>query len=172
MTRAANWITNTTNRHGVTILRMSLGIVFVWFGALKLVPGLSPAEGLASETILALTGGLLHSTVSVPLLGAIETAIGIGLLTGFAMRPVLGILILHLCGTLTPLFLFPDQMFVRIPFVLTLEAQYILKNFVLISSALVIAAASRQRAATTSPEHTVSAFRRPNYATTAHFGYN
>ena len=143
MTRAATWISNTTNIHGVTLLRNSLGVVFLWFGALKLVPGLSPAETLASETISALTGGLIEASVSVPLLGACESLIGIGLMTGLFLRPILGLLVLHLFGTLTPLILFPGQMFVSVPFVLTLEAQYIVKNFVLISSALVIAAATR-----------------------------
>ena len=105
--------------------------------------GRSPAETLASETISALTGGLIEASVSVPLLGACESLIGIGLMTGLFLRPILGLLVLHLFGTLTPLILFPGQMFVSVPFVLTLEAQYIVKNFVLISSALVIAAATR-----------------------------
>ena len=164
MTRATSWISNATNLHGVTLLRISLGIVFLWFGALKLVPGLSPAENLASETILALTAGLVDATISVPLLGACETAIGLGLLTGIAVRPLLGLLILHLCGTLTPLILFPDQMFVQVPFVLTLEAQYIMKNFVLISGALVIAAASRQRIAAVSANGSVPSFGGPRPA--------
>ena len=40
--------------HGLTLLRIALGIVFLWFGALKFLPGLSPAEELAGRTIEAL----------------------------------------------------------------------------------------------------------------------
>jgi hypothetical protein len=46
-------------------------------------------------------------------------------------------------GTVTPLVLFPGDMFVREPFVLTLEAQYIIKNLVLVSGALVVGATVR-----------------------------
>lgn len=40
-------------RHGHSILRCGLGVVFVWFGAPKLVPGLSPAEGLVRAAMPA-----------------------------------------------------------------------------------------------------------------------
>ncbi|MBA2670141.1 MAG: hypothetical protein H0U67_07220, partial [Gemmatimonadetes bacterium] len=36
-------ITQWMARNGVSILRVALGVVFVWFGALKLAPGMSPA---------------------------------------------------------------------------------------------------------------------------------
>ena len=42
-------ITNWMARHGVPLLRVSLGIVFLWFGALKFFPGLSPAQDLAAR---------------------------------------------------------------------------------------------------------------------------
>ena len=45
------------NRHGVTLTRVSLGIVYLWFGALKFFPGTSPAETLATDTITRLTAG-------------------------------------------------------------------------------------------------------------------
>ena len=58
--------TDPLSRLGTTGLRLSLGLVFLWFGALKLVPGLSPAEGLAGDTLSILTQGLVPPTVSVP----------------------------------------------------------------------------------------------------------
>jgi hypothetical protein len=50
-------ITNWMARHGVPLLRVSLGIVFLWFGALKFFPGLSPASDLAARTIATLSFG-------------------------------------------------------------------------------------------------------------------
>ena len=130
-------------RHGIVLLRISLGVVFVWFGALKFLPGLSPAQDLASRTIAALTFGAVQADVSVPLLAAWECAIGLGLIAGVWMRAVLFLLFLQMLGTLTPVFLFPAEVFVRIPYAPTLEGQYIIKNVVLISGALVIGATVR-----------------------------
>ena len=36
--------------HGLLILRVGLGVVFLWFGVLKFFPGLSPAEDLVRRT--------------------------------------------------------------------------------------------------------------------------
>jgi uncharacterized membrane protein YphA (DoxX/SURF4 family) len=139
--RAAGWMA----RHGVLLLRASLGVVFLWFGALKLFPGLSPAEGLAGQTIWALTNGAIEPAISVPVLGVWESLIGVGLLTGKALRLTLVALLVHMCGTVTPLVLFPSEMFVREPFVLTMEAQYIIKNLVFVSASLVVGATVRGR---------------------------
>ena len=136
-------ITEILARWGITVLRIALGIVFLWFGALKLVPGLSPAEGLASKTIEALTLGLVPPAVSTPTLGLVESAIGVCLLTGWFLRATLLVLAVQMLGTLTPLVLFPDEAFVRFPFVPTLEGQYIIKNLVLIGAAMVIGATVR-----------------------------
>ena len=38
-------------RHSISLLRWSMGIVFIWFGALKFIPGLSPAEGLIRASV-------------------------------------------------------------------------------------------------------------------------
>lgn len=137
-TRVTAWMA----RRGITLLRTSLGVVFLWFGALKLIPGLSPAEDLAARTILALTNGLVTPAVSVPVLGTWESLIGIGLLTGRALRATLLLLFMQMAGTVTPIFLFPHEVF-SAPFVPTMEGQYIIKNVVLISAALVIGATVR-----------------------------
>lgn len=54
-------VTNWMARFGIMLLRVSLGIVFFWFGALKFFPGLSPAQDLAMRTIDILTFGLIPS---------------------------------------------------------------------------------------------------------------
>jgi uncharacterized membrane protein YkgB len=130
-------------RFGVPLLRVSLGVVFLWFGALKFFPGLSPASDLAARTIEALSFGIVKPSVSVPLLAGWECLIGLGLLFGIYMRATLLLLAVQMAGTLTPLLLFPSEVFTRVPYAPTLEGQYIIKNAVLISAAIVIGATVR-----------------------------
>lgn len=136
-------VTRWMARYGVLLLRISLGIIFLWFGALKFFPGLSPAQDLAARTIELLTFGTVHASVSVPLLAAWECLIGLGLLFGVFMRATLLLLAVQMSGTLTPLVLFPSEVFTRFPYAPTMEGQYIIKNAVLISAAIVIGATVR-----------------------------
>ncbi|MGE0639403.1 MAG: DUF417 family protein [Thermoanaerobaculia bacterium] len=136
-------LTRWTARHGITLLRVSVAIVFLWFGLLKFFPGRSPAQDLAARTIGALSGGLVPATVSVPALAVLETAIGLGLLFGAWLRATLLLLFLQMVGTVTPLFLFPRETFTVFPFAPTLEGQYILKNVVLVTAAIVIGSTVR-----------------------------
>lgn len=131
-------ITHWMARAGIPILRVALGVVFVWFGALKLIPGMSPAEDLVMATVPWIPGSLF-----LPLLAVWEIVIGLGFLTGRALRLTILLLYLQMPGTLAPIFLLPDQVFTVFPFGLTLVGQYIVKNFVLIASALVIGATVR-----------------------------
>jgi uncharacterized membrane protein YphA (DoxX/SURF4 family) len=130
-------------RYGITLLRISLGIVFFWFGVLKFFPHQSPAEVLASNTILRLSFNHIGPAASMPLLATWECLIGLGLLTGIAMRVTLFLLFVQMLGTLLPLFFFPRETFASVPFVPTLEGQYIIKNLVLISAGIVIGATVR-----------------------------
>lgn len=120
-----------------------MGIVFLWFGALKFFPGLSPASELAVRTIDMLTFGLIPGNISLVLLAILETAIGLGFLTGRYIRLTLGLLIFQMAGTLTPLVLFPGEAFLYFPLAPTLEGQYIIKNLVLIGAGLVIGSTVR-----------------------------
>jgi uncharacterized membrane protein YphA (DoxX/SURF4 family) len=139
--RLTRWIA----QHGILFLRVSVGIVFVWFGALKLFPGLSPAEDLAGRTVSLLTFGLVPPGVSLPVLGVWECAIGFGLMTGRLARLTLALLLLQMSGTVMPLFFFPHETWVRFPYAATLEGQYIIKNIVLVSAGAVIYGALRGR---------------------------
>lgn len=136
-------ITRWMARHGITLLRVGLGVVFFWFGAIKLMPGLSPAHDLAARTIGVLTFGLLPPNISVPVLAIWECAIGLGLITGKFMRVTIFLLLVQMLGTLTPLALFPRETWRVFPIAPTLEGQYIIKNIVLVSAALVIGATVR-----------------------------
>jgi uncharacterized membrane protein YphA (DoxX/SURF4 family) len=137
--RLANWMA----RYGIVILRVSLGIVFFWFGVLKFFPGLSPAQDLAIRTIEILTFGLIPPNLTITLLATWECLIGLGLIFNLYMRATLLLLWVQMLGTITPIFFFPDEVFTRIPYAPTLEGQYIIKNIVLISAGIVIGATVR-----------------------------
>jgi hypothetical protein len=114
------------------LLRLALGLVFLWFGALKLIPDVSPAERLAGATIERLSFGLVAPDVAV-----------VGLLIGRWMRVTLLLLYVQMVGTLTPLLLFTSETFSSFPLVPTLEGQYIIKNAVLIAGGIVLGATVR-----------------------------
>jgi uncharacterized membrane protein YphA (DoxX/SURF4 family) len=144
-------LTHWMARYGVPLLRISLGIVFFWFGVLKFFPGLSPAQTLATRTISVLTFGLIPPDVSIWILAAWESVIGLGLILGVFQRAVLLLLFVQMLGTITPVFLFPNEVFTRFPYAPTLEGQYIIKNLVLISAGLVIGATVRGGGLTAEP---------------------
>ncbi len=144
-------ITRWMAKYGILLLRISMGVVFFWFGALKFFPGLSPAQDLASRTIERLTFGLLSTQVSLLILAGWECLIGLGLIFGVFMRGTLLLLFVQMIGTITPVFFFPAEVFTAIPYAPTLEGQYIIKNLVLISAALVIGATVRGGAVVDDP---------------------
>jgi uncharacterized membrane protein YphA (DoxX/SURF4 family) len=145
-------ITAWMARNSLALLRVGLGLVFLWFGLLKFFPGLSPAHDLAARTITMLSLGLITPAVSVPLLALWESLIGLGLILGRWMRVILLLLALQMAGTVTPLVLFPGETFTIFPLVPTLEGQYMIKNVVLVCAALVLGATVRGGRLTAEPE--------------------
>ncbi len=145
-------ITNWMARFGLVILRVSLGLVFFWFGALKFFPGLSPAQELATSTIELLTLGSIAPEASMLLLAAWEVLIGLGLITGLFMRATLLLLFGQMLGTFAPILFFPQEVFTRVPYALTLEGQYIIKNVGIVSAGLVIGATVRGGAVVADPK--------------------
>ena len=141
--RVDRTVTHWMAQHGITMLRWSIGLIFIWFGALKLVPGMSPADQIATDTTMTLTFGLLSEDAARLALAGLELVIGVGLLTGRLLRVTLLLLFAQMAGTLTPLVISPDQIWSDFPFVLTLEGQYIMKNAVLMSAGFVIGATVR-----------------------------
>jgi uncharacterized membrane protein YkgB len=136
-------LTGWMARSGITLLRISLGLVFFWFGVLKYIPGASPAEALAVDTIGVLSFGLMDPRLFLFLLATWECAIGVGLILGRALRSTLLLLFLQFPGTVMPLLLFPEVTFQSFPFILTIEGQYIVKNLIIISAGFVIGATVR-----------------------------
>jgi uncharacterized membrane protein YphA (DoxX/SURF4 family) len=145
-------ITRWMARYGVLLLRLSLGIIFLWFGVLKFFPELSPAEDLVGRTFQELTFGIIPSDAANLIVAVWESLIGLGLITGLFMRITLLLLFLQMAGTFTPIFLFPGEVFTRIPYAPTLEGQYIIKNLVLISAGIVIGATVRGGRVVADPE--------------------
>lgn len=128
------WMAN----YGLLILRISLGVVFLWFGILKFFKGLSPAEELVRNTIY-----FIDPDIFIPILAAWESLIGIGLITGKFLRVTILLLFLQMPGTALPLIILPEKVWTVFPYGLTLEGQYIVKNLVLIGAAFVIGATVR-----------------------------
>lgn len=120
------------NRFSLPALQLSLGVIFIWFGALKPF-GDSPANEVITKTVY-----WFDPDIFIPILGVWEMAIGICLLVTPLIRVGLFLLALQMPGTFLPLVLRPEICFIDIPFNLTLEGQYIIKNLVLIGAAIVV----------------------------------
>ena len=123
----------TMDAFGIKFARLALGIVFIWFGALKTIGELSPAYDLVAATIYWLTPEII-----IPLIGLWEVAIGVAFLFPPLTRLALLLLIPQMPATFLPLVLLPEVTFTVIPWGLTLEGQYIVKNLVIIACALII----------------------------------
>ncbi len=133
--RIAAWL----EVHGHRLLRYALAVVFFWFGLLKLWHGLSPAEPLVAQTVY-----WFNASWFVPFLGLWEMAIGACLAYRPLLRIGLGLMALQMAGTFLPLILLPGVTW-RAWFVPTLEGQYIIKNLVLISAAIVVGGTVRHK---------------------------
>ena len=130
-------------RWGIVAIRISLGIIFVWFGILKPL-GMSPAEGLVTATVRWLP--LLRPEWWVTIIGWWEVAIGIAFFFHKMIRVAIALLAIQMVGTFMPLVLLPEVTFQvgRIPYAPTMEGQYIIKNLLIISAALVVGGTVRR----------------------------
>jgi len=136
-------VTKWMAKHAILFMRLSIGIIFFWFGILKFFDGLSPAEGIATKTIDTITFGLLAEKTILYSLATWEVLIGIGLIFNLFMRETLLLLFLQMIGTFMPVFLFPEEVFHVFPIALTIEGQYIIKNLVIISAGIALGSTVR-----------------------------
>jgi len=125
-------ISSWMDRYSQPLMRISLALIFIWFGLLKPL-GMSPEEELIKRTVY-----FFPPDIVLNVLGCWEVAIGIGLLYRPLLRLSLFLLLIELPGTFLPLIVLPDICFTSIPFGLSLEGQYIVKNLFLIGAAFVI----------------------------------
>ena len=118
---------------GIRLLRICLGVVFTWFGALK-VAGHSPVVALVSAAV-----PWFPPETFVPFLGVWEILVGAGLLFRIALRLTLFLFWLQMAGTFLVLLLRPDIAFqYGNLLLLTAEGEFVIKNLVLISAGLVV----------------------------------
>jgi uncharacterized membrane protein YkgB len=136
-------VTQYMARYGITLLRISVGVIFMWFGFLKFFPGLSPAEGLATRTLEVLSFGMVPPRAALIILAVWECAVGLGLILAIFLRTTLLLLWLQMAGTVAPMLMFPQEVFSHFPYAPTLEGQYIIKNLVLASAGVVVGATVR-----------------------------
>jgi uncharacterized membrane protein YkgB len=121
------------DKHSVNGMRVALAIVYIWFGGLKIF-GMSPAGELVEKTVY-----WFRPEIFVPILGICEVIIGLGLLVRRLIPVAIILLLLHMAVTFFPVFILQTDCFDAFPFCPTLVGQYIIKNLVLISGALIIA---------------------------------
>jgi uncharacterized membrane protein YkgB len=132
-------LTLLAQRHSTVMLRTALGIVFVWFGVLKVV-GASPVGEIVARTLV-----VLPARPAIIVLGLVEIAIGISFLSGRAVRAALVIFLVQMCGTFLTLVLAPDLTFQHgNPLLLSTAGEFVVKNLVLISAGVVIVASLRR----------------------------
>jgi len=134
------FITKFMSKWGITFLRYSLGIIYIWFGILKPF-GLSPAQELVENTVYWFD----NPKTFVPILGWWEVVIGLTMCIKPLIRVSIFLLFIQMPGTFLPLILLPEVCFNNFPFGLTLEGQYIIKNLIIISAALVVGSTVRNK---------------------------
>ncbi|MBS4035961.1 MAG: hypothetical protein KGZ85_15965 [Ignavibacterium sp.] len=138
-----NEIASFMKKWGVIALRISLGIIFIWFGVLKTV-GISPAEPLVKATV----GWMPFFTTDgwVVIIGWWEVIIGVSFLFQKTIRIAIALLAMQMAGTFMPLIILTEVTFQSggFPYAPTLEGQYIIKNLLIISAALVIGGTVRK----------------------------
>lgn len=133
--RIEHWLYVFGHRtHGVT-----LGLVFIWFGSLKVV-GQETATSIIGETIY-----FGSPEVMVPILGGWEIAIGVTMFFHSLHRIAFVLLAIRMPGTILALVLKPEACFVVAPYVPTIAGQYIIKDLMLLSAAAVMGGYVRQK---------------------------
>jgi uncharacterized membrane protein YkgB len=139
ITRLDATVTEALDRYGVTALRIAVAIVFIWFGALKVVDQ-SPVADLVADTVYWLPIGFF-----VRFLGVWEIIVGLGLLIPVALRLTLALFWAQMAGTFLVLIVHPDLSFQsNNPLLLTVTGEFVVKNLVLITAGLVIGSRARR----------------------------
>ena len=137
--RADKRVVDFMATYGLGILRFSLGLVFVWFGLLKVI-GVTPVASLVTAVV-----SLIPAAFSVPLVGLFEVVLGVGLMVGYGLRFTLLLLWLHLAGTFLLLVIRPDLAFQNgNPLFLTADGEFVIKNLVLISGGIAVGSTVRR----------------------------
>lgn len=128
-----NQLVTGMQKYGIDILRVALGIVFLWFGALKLI-GASPVKEM-----IALTYPFFPQQTFLIVLGVWEAAIGLGLIFKIAPRTTILLLWLQMTGTIFATILSPGLFFQHMnPLLLTKDGEFVAKNLILIAASIAV----------------------------------
>jgi uncharacterized membrane protein YkgB len=120
--------------------RLALFVVYFWFGVVKLL-GQSEAAGLA-RALMAKTIGVAHFGLLFNGVAVLECVIGVMCLVPGSVRPLLSLLVLHMTLVCAPLVLVPERTWQSF-LVPTMEGQYIIKNVLIVASAIGLATRTR-----------------------------
>lgn len=121
-----------------TILSISIGLVYLLFGILKIFYSLSPAEDIVIQTINSLTFNYISAHISITILAIWESVIGIFLILNCYKKGTLIFAMFHILMTFSPLFLFPESTISSTTFAPTLLGQYIFKNVIIVAALLTL----------------------------------
>lgn len=146
--------------HSIALLRIGMGIVFLGFGVLKFFPGISPIEDLATRTTYVLTLGILSGHNAMDFVAGLECIIGICFLTGRFLRVGVWLMAAQMIGAMSPLLIYPGELFIKPYFAPTLAAQYIIKDIILVAAGMVIASTWTGARIVAEPTSFRSSFRR------------
>lgn len=140
MDRLDSTVTERMAKIAIPLLRVSLGITYIWFGALKIVDR-SPVADLVAAMAPRLPQKWFVRTVGVG-----ETVIGVALLFRMALRPTLLMLFGQLLGTFLTLIVRPQDTFQnRNPLLLTKEGEFVIKNLILLSAGVAVGSTARRK---------------------------
>lgn len=126
------WFLSFVQDHSLAFLRYSMVIVFVWFGLLT-AAGVSETAGLVAAAF-----GSVPSDLFLIGLGGWEVAIGLALLWRPTVRLAVALLMIHASVMMLPLALFPGETFTHFPYAPSFEGVYIIKDWVVLGSAMVV----------------------------------
>jgi len=128
-----NAVIEFMRRRSLLLLRLALALVFLWFGLLKLFDA-SPVADLVARAL-----PILPPRVAVLGSGITECVVGLGLLTGRAVRLTLVLFFALLLGTFLPLVTHPTDVFQHNnPLWLSTTGEFLLKNLILITAGFTI----------------------------------
>jgi putative oxidoreductase len=126
------------SRYTIPLMRISLGVVYIWFGALKVFDA-TPVGQLVARTL-----PFLPEKFVVPALGVFEVLLGLGLIVGRYLGIVALLMCGHLSGTFLVLVTQPQEAFLHgNPLMLSMTGEFVVKNIVLITAGLLLATRPR-----------------------------
>lgn len=120
-------------RKSYKCLRVSIAVIFIWFGSLK-VFGYNPVQGLVAFSVFPSLG----SGNGLFILGAAEVIIGILILANSFLALTYSLLLLHLLGTFSTFIFGWEVVFVPYFPILSLSGEFVVKNLTLIMAGLVV----------------------------------